>query len=450
MNILRRLRFVVAGDSLETVKKNCGSEAWRVLADNGFVDRRSVSCVGFRRDIEANRLLVVLPKAFNSLAARERLSDPGYEREQVYRLIRVFRKIRRETSFSLDSATSNETTKTDSHPTDPVLDSFDAALRLRQDFRQNGVYLRKSPRLALNVPSLPLNWPKTLRRATTLLSGSEVFLNNTVHQTRKRDLSHPLSMLHTMCLKEIFALTGERSDLEGVEPFDSKTYRRLKNKPKEFLRSLKSSIFDERGRFLIGAITVFLGESSLGSTSRETREELLSYTKDFEDIWEQVLRDLMAPNLHKRTLPEGRWYTWPDASLGRGIQPEYDIRLASGASEVLVDAKDYRLLNGSKWLGSSGDHYKQVIYRQLIAEQKSSDVINILAFPSLGQGSLFAIRGCHHWDEIPGSRVFEVTVDYDLAIKRWLRETSLDIQKNLEDLLVQLREFSAKFGSPGE
>jgi hypothetical protein len=157
----------------------------------------------------------------------------------------------------------------------------------------------------------------------------------------------------------------------------------------------------------------------------------------------------MAPGLSKRTLPTGEWYEWPNSSIKRGMQPEYDIRLESGEADVLIDAKDYRLLNGSKWQGSNGDHYKQIIYSQLLTESKDAIVFNILAFPSLGQKSLFAIRGCHHWKEIKGSRVFEVTVDYDLAMKCWLREISVDIKKEMATLLNDLKKFSDKVSAFG-
>jgi hypothetical protein len=447
MSMPRRLEFVVAGDSREIIEKDCGNAIWRSLADNGFVERTTVSCVGFHRQIEANSLLVVLPKAFNSPGVRVRLSEPAYEREQIYRLVRIFKKVRRETEFSVAAGNTNQILERELRSTDPVLDSFDAALRIRHDYRQNGLYLRKSTRQTLNQPNLPVNWPRTIRSATTVISGREVFFDKTVHHARKRDMSHPLCLLHIACLKEIFELTGERSDLDGLESLDAGAFRRVRAKPRRYLRDLRASTFDERGRFLIGAISSFLSESSLLGAERQVQEDLLSYTKDFEDIWEQVLRDLMAPGLTKRALPAGEWYGWQDASANKGMQPEFDIRLQSGDADVLVDAKDYRLLNGSKWQGSNGDHYKQIIYRQLLTSREGSRVINILAFPSLGQKSLFAIRGCHHWKEIPGSRVFEVTVDYDLAVKRWLRETSLDVKVEMTTLLEQLREFDDKLVS---
>lgn len=442
MSIPSRLEFVVAGDTREAIEKNCGKATWRILADNGFIERTSVSCVGFHREIETNTLLVVLPKAFNSGESRSRLKEPSYEREQIYRLIRVFKKVRRETHFSLSDGSTNKTLVREVGATDPVLDSFDAALRLRRDYRANGLYVRKSPRQTLNRPNLPVNWSRTIGLSTPLLNGGEVLFDNTFHHARKRDMSHPLCLLHIACLKEIFSLTGERSDLEDTDTLDANTLRRVKAKPRHYLRDLRTSTFDERGRFLIGAISSFLGESRLVGAKLEVREALLSYTKDFEDIWEQVLRDLLAPGQTKRTLPAGEWHGWPEASIKKGMQPEFDIRLESEDADVLVDAKDYRLLNGSKWQGSNGDHYKQIIYRQLLASSSESHALNILAFPSLGQSSLFVIRGCHRWKEIEGSRVFEVTVDYDLAIKHWLREISLDLKLEVDALVAELQKFS--------
>lgn len=449
MRIPSRLEFVVAGDSRESIESECGQTVWRRLADNGFVERTSVSCVGFHREIEASSLLVVLPKAFNAPGARVRLSEPGYKREQIYRLIRLFKKVRRETQFSLTGGNTNETSGREMRSTDPVLDSFDAALRLRRDYLENGLYIRKSTLQTINKHNLPVNWPRTIRQANALLSEQGVLFDNTVHHFRKRDMSHPLCLLHIACLKEIFALTGERSDLEVCEALDGNTLRRLKAKPRSYLRALRASTFDERGRFLINTISAFLSESGLLDAHHQVREQLLCYTKDFEDIWEQVLRDLIAPGLTKRTLPAGEWHRWPDASANKGMQPEFDIRLESATTEMLVDAKDYRILNGSKWQGSNGDHYKQIIYRQLLVTPKDSKVINILAFPSLGQKSLFAIRGCHHWKEIEGSHVFEVTVDYDLAIRYWLRETTLDVKTEIATLLNDLRKFGEKVSSTG-
>jgi hypothetical protein len=439
-----RLQFVISGDTREAIETRCGEVAWRNLADNGFVERTSVSCVGFHRDIKANSLLVVFPKAFNSPDARARLNDLAYEREQIYRLIRIFKKVRRETQFSLTSGSTNQIMERGLRASDPVLDSFDAALRLRRDFRENGLYIRKSTCHMLNKPNLPVNWASTIRRSNTVLNGSDVIFDNTFHRARKRDMSHPLSLLHIACLKEIFALTGERNEFDSSEALNTKDFNRVKARPQRYLRDLRASIFDERARFLINAISSYLSASSLLASEREVSEELLSYSKDFENIWEKVLRDLISPGQKVRTLPVGEWYEWPKTSCNKGMEPKYDIRLQNADSDVLVDAKDYRLLNGSKWRGTNNDHYKQIIYRQLLSSSNEPNVLNIVAFPNLGQKNLFEIRGCHQWKELPDSRIFEVSVDYDLAVKYWLREASIDIKDELATLLDELKSFSKK------
>ena len=439
-----RLNFVIAGDTRDVIERECGAFAWRSLADNGFLERTSVGCVGFCRDIDTNSLLVVLPKAFSLPEMRERLKEHAYKREQIYRLIRVFKKVRQDTNYSLSGGKTNKILDREMKVDDPVLNSLDAALRLRRDYRENGVYIRKSSRQTINKPNLPVHWPLTIRGASAVLADRDIFFDNTVHRSRKRDLTHPLYRLHITCLKEIFSLTGERFDLEDMDALDQTELRKLKANPRSFFRELRASTYDTRGRFLIASISSFMGGSSLLGFAAESPEELLSYSKDFEDIWEQVLRDLMAPKLKERKIAAGQWHSWPSAAVAKGMQPEIDIRIQSEISDVLIDAKDYRLLNGSKWKGSNGDHYKQIIYRQLLNAHKGIPVVNILAFPSLGQKSLFAIRGCHYWKEIEGSHVFEVTVDYDLAIKCWLREVSFDMDKEMGDLLEQLNAFNKK------
>jgi hypothetical protein len=160
-----------------------------------------VGCVGFCRDIEENSLLVVLPKAFAFPETRERLKEPAYKREQIYRLIRVFKKVRQDTNFSLSGGKTNKILDREMEAVDPVLDSFDAALRLRHDYRENGVYVRKSVRHATNKPNLPVNWSATVKRSSVVLTGREIFFDNTIHRSRKRDLTHSLYLLHIALLK---------------------------------------------------------------------------------------------------------------------------------------------------------------------------------------------------------------------------------------------------------
>jgi hypothetical protein len=445
----RRLEIVIAGDSRENVERVCGPKTWRVLADNGFVDRLTVRCVGFFRDLETNSLLLVLPKAFGSSEIRQRLTDPTYRREQLYRLLRVFRKIRRETQLTVMSGETKQFLQRCSNTEDPVLDSLDAAIKLRRDYREHGLYIRKTARTSSSHSNYPVNWPSTIRGSKVLLGGQGLFFDKTIHNARKRDIGHPLTSLHLACLKEIFEITAERADLAAAYPLDPVSFSRIKANPRAYLRAMSASVYDDRGRFLISAISSFLGESSLVAADHLIREPLLSYTKDFEDIWEHILRDLISPSESPRTLVPGQWYEWPTGISSKGMQPEFDIRLKTGCADVLVDAKDYRLFNGAKWQGTNGDHYKQIIYGQLLGSPLDTRVVNMLAFPSMGQENLFAIRGCHVWKEMQGSCVFEITVDYDLALKRWLREMTLDVFSEFSSLTQSLREFMDRLSLSG-
>ena len=94
-----RLAVVVSGDIKGEIDKNYGPEVWRTLADNGFADRKSIGSVGFCRDIQANTLVAVLPKAYSLQVARESLALSDAVKSHVFRLIRVFNKIARETNY---------------------------------------------------------------------------------------------------------------------------------------------------------------------------------------------------------------------------------------------------------------------------------------------------------------------------------------------------------------
>ena len=444
MTNIPKLIFAVSGDSRDEVISRWGSSVWHSLADNGFVERKTIGSVGFWRDILENRLIVVLPKALSGSRSGRLFEDPIWRRERIYSLLRTFRKVRADCASNLEGGATNVVLERKGPSADPVLDSFDAALKLRRDYRKNGLYLRKSRRPVVDADHLTVDWDRTMRRNSMVLNGDDVIFRGAVHHARKRDWSHPLTRLQISCLKEIFQFTGEHSDLDSSTGFDARGFSRVKSNPRPILRELRGRIFDERGRFLLNSIEAYLSEGSLLVTNVETYEELLCYSRDFEDIWERILRDLLAPDLGSRSLPPGRWHTWPMNQPDSGIKPEFDVRLASERFEALIDAKDYRVFSVSKWSGSSNDHYKQIIYRHLLEEARDRHVLNILAFPGIGQKELFSIRGCHYWKEIPDSLVFEVTVDYDIAVSCWLREMNLDVANQLEKLMNALHEFENK------
>lgn len=435
-----RLSIVVVGDNKESIIDIHDKEIWRNLADNGFIFGKSVGCVGFRRDIKNNSLVVVLPKVYANVSTRNLLSENDYCRESVYLLIRILRKIRMKTRYALSEGVTNRTTLKSIDSTDPVLDSFDAAIRLRKDYITNGAYLKKASKKVRKQDTTPVDWNLTIRRSSLIsLEKNNLCFHDIYHRKRKIDFSNPLYKLHIACLEEIFHLTGDKISLNTSNTKNE--LLDLRRNPNRYLKNIQESVFDERGIFLVKAIKSYLGNSSLLSLDSSISEYLLSYTKDFEDIWEKILRDLFSINQLARGLPTGTWYTWPSGDRDSGIRPEMDINDKIDDMDYIIDAKDYRIISGLKWNGSSSDHYKQIIYRKLLNELPSKSTINILAFPNIGQDKLFEIRGFHKWDQIEGSEIFEITVDYVMAARKWLNEIPINVNDEIHSLLLEIASF---------
>jgi hypothetical protein len=437
-----RLAVVVSGDTKEQIDSIHGSEVWRHLADNGFADRKTIGSVGFCRDIEANTLVAVLPKAYGSEDGRYSLSLSEKVKNHIFQLIRVFNKISRETNFKKSVIDSNVFKDSLVEGTDPVLDSLEAAIKLRNEFRSNGLYYRKKKESLISKSNLPINWQKTINKYSPHLQGGDIFYASTVHNARSKNLRHPLSVLHVACMKDILSLVGDKSFSSLPETSIGESILRLK-KPKSYLRDVTKDVFDERGQKIKKLISAYLGVGRLKNKNASERNALLAYTADFENIWEFILRHLFDDKRKSRQLPAGQWFTYPNSSKSnRGIIPEIDGEISSGDLEAFIDAKDYRVINGTRF-GSSGDYYKQVIYRLLTQSSTPDNFFNILVFPGYGQSELFKIHGCHHWKEIPNSRVFEIQVDYELAVTRWLGESSFNIETTVTKLLSELQVFEA-------
>lgn len=433
------LSIVVCGDRKEDLDREFGSHVWRALADNGFAEGKSIGGVGFCRDLENNRLITVLPKAFSSHSARKSFVVSEYVKKQIYQLIRVFNKLSRADYRVIDS---NVGVNFKNQGSDPILDSLEAALKIRSEFKSNGLYYKKRKTRGLAKPNYQINWPSTINRRLPVLDGGEIFYPSMIHNSRAHNLQHPLSDLHLTCLREILKLVGDKTVVSLPEPLLNKPLAAIKN-PKNYIRDIAHDVFDERGRRLAKLIEVYLGHGGLQSSSTIKRDDLLAYTANFELVWEGILRTLFDRG-EARRLPRGQWFAYKtELNTVSGISPEIDGKISSEVYSAYIDAKDYRVKN-SLLFGSPNDHYKQIIYRLLTDKESPENFFNILAFPGLGQKKLFKIHGCHKWTEIPNSTVYEISVDYELAVSRWLGDTSFNINNAVHELLAELKEFDLK------
>jgi hypothetical protein len=434
---------LVSGESRDSISRKHGAFIWEKLASEGFADKLSVGCVGFLNDPRTGSLAIILPKAFASVVKKYSNKSETYLKDQAFRLIRIFNKIRIQKKFKILTDDRNESFNRQAKKSELFLDSFNAALVLRKDFIKNGLYIKQSAKKTKNTFDRPIDFPSTLQKESPILNDEEVLYLNTVHHSKQRVENHPLCMLQKNVLSKIFKLTGEKRLLKK---FDARTFLETE-KLLPSIRRLKPLIFDERGLSLLAYIESYIGRTGLKKSDRAIKEELLAYTKDFEDIWEAVLRGVLAPKMGSRALPAGKWYTWPTLKEEQGIEPQLDIYINNPQMSVLIDAKDYRILDGTKISGTSNDHYKQIIYRYLVSSKTPFKMINILAFPVVGQSKLYEIRGVHLWRELADSCVFEVDVDYEIIVKKWLKEISIDVEKETADLLNLIKEYSSKIKS---
>jgi hypothetical protein len=440
-----KLSVIIAGDKRCDVEKTLGPGGWHLLADNGFINRTTVGGVGFCRDSKNQSLIAVLPKAFGLYGDRSKLKQPSELKENVFRLIRVFNKIKKETCLGIELIRTNNISSEIEKLSDPVLDSLEAALKLRKDYLSRGAYLRKKPEYLEASRKCPIAWSRTIKKYPPLLNDDGVLFPGTIHRSRKKDFLYGLTRLQLFCVKEILELTGERHLFRDITTPAAIENKISHGKALSVLGKIKSEIFDERGQILLKSISAYLQLGRLRSTQKLERDQVLSYTAEFERIWEHVLRRLFARHDSDRGTSSGEWYAYESGKVSVGISPQVDVFTKVSGDPVILDAKDYRILYpaGDRF-GSPGDYYKQIIYASLLgAGGEKMRPLNILLFPGIDQKRLFLINGYHKWEKIPGSVVFEVTVDYTMAIQAWLGEKSLDVGNELQKLIKELKEFEA-------
>ena len=82
-----------------------------------------------------------------------------------------------------------------------------------------------------------------------------------------------------------------------------------------------------------------------------------------------------------------------------------------------------------------GDHYKQIVYRELFEERVAT--FNILVFPSMNSnGQLLELLGMHKWRRLgEHSVVYEVGMNYKRAARCWLGYDSEDIESAIKILI---------------
>jgi hypothetical protein len=446
----RRLYVVRLGETKENVVARYSKAVWCTLAESGFVNRNRVACVGFSRDANDGSLILSAPKAY--LVPED--GQHGIRAYDVFQLVRVFRKARRDRTTPIERGLSTQGTGIADRANDATLDFLDAALYLRDDYRRHGLYRRKCSVAVRNAWSYPVDWKRTIDSSPPYLRRSEVVLPETMHRARLVNDADLLRRLQASAVCDAFRLSGENVTIEPQTLLTRSEWDAAHLAPAAFMRRAQHGIYDDRGRKLGAALQAYLGIGGVSQALLLHEDPWFSYTAEFEYIWEAILRSLFCPNQPAARLPVGRWYPYPIKQPLEGIAPTIEIRVQTPAVEALVDAKDYgqdlRVINGFTWNGTQGDFYKQVIYRLLLTASERKRTVNILAFPGSLAGQLFQVRGCHVWPSIESSHVFEVMVDYDLAVRHWLGEDKREAEREVRVLINALQSAEADIISDGK
>lgn len=417
---------------------------WEFLSFNGYANESSLGCVGFCREPITGSLYVVLPKAFSAIR-REIVSDRKRLRENIFRLISLFIRIRRISPDRIIDISDVQSRPGILKKTEPLLDSLEAAICLRKDYLENGPLFIRSSKNVHNAYHLPINWQRTHSQSMPLLDAGDAYYYDTLHLKKFNNSEDFICRLYASCLSEVFSLTSESSLDANVPRLDTRTFQQVRRSPSRYITPLLHTSYKDRVRKILYLILAYLEATRLQIGGATKKSPLLGYSASFENIWELILRDVLRGDADRR-LETGLWIDANSDSTKPGITPETDIKVSNAPVDVLLDAKDYRLLSAPPF-GSPNDYYKQIIYAELFRPKKNRKKVflNFLLFPSSNRGgNLFNLLGCHYWKSLENSIVFDVTVDYERIVDHWLGRSRLDVGSHISLLFGQAEKMLPK------
>jgi hypothetical protein len=406
--------------------------------------------VGFVRD--AGRLHGFLPKVYARVLDRV-TADPLYRSTRFALLARLLATYRRNTTASAIQGGVRESSPTAEWEGDVgFLDKLDAAAQLRSDFLAYGPYYVKATIHSAAPAQGVIDWSRTLRRSTALVDGANAYYMNPVYRARQHD---PRDFFHRMQLSvvaEAMRLLGDEAHVPEGRGLDENELRSLRERPSDVLGRLSATTFRDRGRSLLRTIAQYLELTSWKPSLAQSESTEFTITRQFEYVWEAMLRALFQnpSGALLSQLSQGDWYDARRRAQSGGIRPRSDFgRLLDGPTRkvfLLFDAKDKPISDAGRRSASEGDHYKQIVYRQLVRNGPPATVYNILCLPQLssGQAEVFEVLGRHSWDGWPESYVWEVGIDFETAASAYLRDATWDAEGISWSIIQRIESISQR------
>jgi hypothetical protein len=261
--------------------------------------------------------------------------------------------------------------------------AFSLATSLLDDYRDNGLYVRRVKEQTLN--SGKVNWSRTISHSTSYPSaGGSIFLDlltSRSHYIAKCETAK----IHAYVMKELFSDYGML--WLGLENYFDERLEMMPN-PKEDIdmniaylqRELQLS-YSERDIFLIKGLIKYLGVKK-GSTINN----VLIGVRKFHNLWESMLDEcLIGKYAVNRKLPVPVYQTVNNrfiTTAQKGQRTDTVIKHADGSRFAVVDAKYYEASSPTTAPGWP-DLVKQFFYQKAVKDLEGIEAIvsNHFIFP---------------------------------------------------------------------
>jgi hypothetical protein len=322
-----------------------------------------------------------------------------------------------------------------------ALDLSEILSFLVADFKLNGSLKRHKESLTPNGVG-QLMWPRTLSGSNWIegSEGGEFLPKDLWYRKRVPLTSDAIAVLHRHALRIAnqvlkggllgeFSLPPDERDIQSIGAIDQKLVAEL------------TRTFRQRERRVLTALRDLYSQTCWRVNSKSTFAVSYYFLVNFEYVWEDLLRNGIEAEVSDE-LPMRGTTTHENGITKAGIQPIPDltIRLPAGIRKRcgLIDGK-YYMSGGKDPVGSAGDHYKQIIYAQLLELDGFDVEFNLLAFPiaQLADEHCARLLRLHGWSMMHASSVHECAIDYRQLARAYVQSSKrVELNQLLGDLSI--------------
>lgn len=311
-------------------------------------------------------VLVVFPKnhpGISGLKECDSDSDPRIEDARL--LVSVLRKYGKSVSFKLLNGAFVDDAGIADH-------SVSLACEILEDYSSHGL-LEMRENESSNHPGGRVDWPRTIKTKTPVISSKGVFYLEPVVRRQSVRVDDPITLIHKYVVSECFRNWGwlfgyDENSIVSSLPFGYE-------KALRYLDTVLATTFVSREIRTIGLLRQYLLKQS--PFGRSTQSQVLA-TKFFSVVWEDACKVLFGDQFRElqKFVPQPVWKDSNYNPIPDRLQPHQrpDLLIVRDDKFYVLDAKYYAV--PAKWPGWP-DIVKQLFYgttlvRSLQMMQKKS------------------------------------------------------------------------------